>query len=72
MPNLRYAGILKVYDPIKGYGFISRQNGKDVFVYFDEFESGDISVGVGSQLEFEVIDKPGGKGPRAVKVKIIG
>ena len=67
----RQIGILKVYDPIKGYGFITRPVGKDVFVFYDDFLSGDISVGIGSQVEFDVIDKPGGKGPKAVNVKLI-
>ena len=72
MNNSRAIGVLKSYDAVRGYGFIEREKGKDVFVYFDEFkdDGGDASALVGSQVEFDVVE--GGKGPRAKNVKIIG
>lgn len=73
MHNNKHFGTLKVYDPIKGYGFITRQTGKDVFVFFHDFEKGeDASAVAGVQVQFEIKQKSEGKGPRAVKVKILG
>jgi CspA family cold shock protein len=73
MPNNRYSGTLKVYDPVKGFGFITRPKGKDVFVLFSDFENGnDATAFPGTQVEFDIIEKEGSKGPRASKVIIIG
>jgi len=67
----RETGRLKTYDVIKGYGFIQREQGQDVFVNFAEFEKAtDAAAIVGALLEFTVSNE--GKGPRARHVKIIG
>lgn len=68
-----HTGILKVYDPIKGYGFITRPAGRDVFVFYSDFEKNeDASALIGTQVQFEIVEKPGGKGPKALNVKILG
>jgi cold shock protein len=73
MPNQRYIGILKVYDPIKGYGFITRPIGKDVFVFFGDFvKGGDAAAFPGTNLEFNIVEKLGSNRPRATNVIIIG
>ncbi|MFA9273559.1 MAG: cold shock domain-containing protein [Candidatus Aquirickettsiella gammari] len=72
MNNEKFVGTLKTFDPIKGYGFITRDKGKDVFVYFDDFESGDKDAGavVGAIVEFNIEQR--NKGPVAKNVRIIG
>jgi CspA family cold shock protein len=71
MKNDRVAGKLKVYDPVKGFGFISLEKGKDVFVNYQEFDgSSDAAVVTGLLLEFDLVAGP--KGPKARNVKIVG
>ena len=66
-------GILKVYDPTKGFGFITRPVGKDVFVWYHDFVNHkDVDAVEGSHLEFDIEDTPNGKGPRAINVKVVG
>ncbi|BBB67890.1 cold-shock protein CspB [Undibacterium sp. YM2] len=67
----RFSGILKTFDPIKGYGFISRSEGKDLFVYFDQFLSADRDAAAipGCSVEFSI--EQGGRGPVAIDVHII-
>jgi CspA family cold shock protein len=50
----------------KGYGFISIENGYDVFVHYSEYE-GDLNRN--DLVEFEVI--PGDRGPKATNVRKI-
>lgn len=72
MSNERFVGTLKTYDPLKGYGFISREKGKDVFVYFDQFSSadGDAAAIPGCIVEFDIENRS--KGPVALNVRILG
>ena len=54
-------GTVKFFNNEKGYGFISRDDGDDVFVHFSNIEgSGYRSLEDGQQVEFEV--GPGRKG----------
>src|SRR4029078_7978602 len=54
----------------KGFGFISREGGADVFVHFSNIEgSGYKSLNEGDHVEFEVA--PGKKGEEAQKVRVI-
>lgn len=71
MSNQREIGTLKTYDHIKGYGFITREIGKDLFVFFADFngKNGDDSLVIGAQLSFIVRNDP--RGPRAVDVNVI-
>jgi CspA family cold shock protein len=67
---MREIGRLKVYDPIKGFGFIERDKGKNVFVHYLQFDAkSDAMALIGSVVEFEV--KVGEKGPRAYGVKFL-
>ncbi len=74
MNNIRQRGILKVYDVVKGCGFIRREIGKDVFVHFSEFvdKDGDAGAIIGSIVEFDLRLPENPKGPRAKKVTIVG
>jgi len=64
-------GTVKWFSNEKGFGFISRPDGDDVFVHFSAI-SGDgfKSLAEGQQVEFEVVD--GQKGPQAANVRVTG
>ena len=63
-------GTVKFFNAQKGYGFISREDGDDVFVHYSNIEGkGYRSLEEGQQVEFEV--GPGRKGDEALKVKAI-
>jgi CspA family cold shock protein len=60
-------GHVKWFNATKGYGFISQEGGKDVFVHFSAIQGdGFKSLDEGQEVEFEVTDGP--KGPQAVNV----
>ena len=51
----------KWFNDAKGYGFISRQNGEDVFVHFSAIQaSGFRSLQEGQQVQFDVVKGPKG------------
>jgi CspA family cold shock protein len=60
-------GRVKWFDEKKGFGFIEREDGDDVFVHFRAIQgSGYKTLAEGQQVEFEV--EQGQKGPQAVNV----
>ena len=65
--NERVTGTVKWFDASKGYGFIERQGGPDVFVHFSAIQaSGFKSLAEGDRVEFEIVQ--GQKGPQAADV----
>ena len=61
-------GTVKFFNNEKGYGFISRADGDDVFVHFSQIQSqGYKTLNEGQQVEFEV--GPGRKGDEARDVR---
>ena len=61
-------GTVKWFDNAKGYGFISREGGNDVFVHHTSIEGeGYKSLAEGQEVEFEVTKGP--KGDQAANVK---
>jgi cold shock protein len=63
-------GTVKFFNADKGYGFISREQGDDVFVHFSAIQSsGYKSLDEGQRVEFEV--GQGQKGPEAQNVRVI-
>lgn len=60
-------GKVKWFNDAKGYGFIQREDGEDVFVHFTAIQTdGFKTLAEGQQVEFEVTD--GKKGPQAANV----
>jgi CspA family cold shock protein len=63
-------GTVKFFNAQKGYGFISREDGPDVFVHFSNIEgSGYRSLEEGQKVEFEI--GQGRKGDEALKVTAV-
>ena len=63
-------GQVKWFDSKKGYGFITGENGKEIFVHFSGIMSdGFKSLNEGQQVEFEVGN--GAKGEPAVNVTVV-
>ena len=66
----RVTGTVKWFNSEKGYGFISREGGKDVFVHFSAIEStGFRSLQENQQVEFVVEEGP--KGPQASQLRVL-
>ena len=60
-------GVVKWFNAAKGYGFIRRSDGDDVFVHYSAIQmSGYRTLEEGMEVEFEVQEGP--KGPQAVNV----
>lgn len=65
--NGKERGTVKWFSDRKGYGFISRENGPDVFVHYSEIrQAGRKTLHEGQGVEFEVLKGP--KGWQAVNV----
>jgi len=61
-------GTVKWFNAEKGFGFISQEDGPDVFVHYSAIEaSGFRSLNEGDAVEFQVVQGP--KGPQAQAVK---
>ena len=60
-------GKVKWFIAEKGYGFIEREDGGDVFVHFSAIqEEGFKSLTEGQEVDFEIVD--GARGPQAANV----
>jgi CspA family cold shock protein len=63
-------GTVKFFNSEKGYGFISREQGDDVFVHYSNIQGGGYrSLEEGQKVEFDVA--PGRKGEEAQNVRAI-
>ena len=63
-------GTVKWFNADKGFGFITRDDGDDVFVHYSSLNSqGFKTLDEGARVEFEVVD--GAKGPAASNVTLV-
>ena len=63
----RIKGTVKWFNNAKGYGFLGREGGADVFIHYSAITSeGYKSLQEGDQVEFEIVQ--GQKGPQAANV----
>jgi len=60
-------GKVKWFNAEKGFGFIEREGGSDVFVHFSAIqEEGFKTLAEGQEVEFEIVEGP--RGPQAANV----
>ena len=65
-----YKGTVKWFNNQKGYGFISDEEGNDVFVHYTGLNmEGFKSLDEGAKVEYEVVN--GAKGPQATNVTVV-
>jgi len=63
----RIVGTVKWFNTTKGYGFLARENGEDVFVHYSAIQSeGFRNLTEGQKVEFSIEKSP--KGLQAVNV----
>ncbi len=71
MSQERVTGTVKWFNAQKGFGFIERQGGPDVFVHHSAIQSeGYRELSEGERVEFEIVQGP--KGPQANNVIRLG
>jgi cold shock protein len=63
-------GTVKAYYPIKGYGFISRDKGRDVFFYYQDIEKEEAHVFEGVKVKFILTSTE--KGFKALRISRVG
>lgn len=60
----QFRGVVRWFNNVKGYGFLGRENGPDVFVHYSSIDcDGYKTLKEGEEVEYDVIQ--GDKGPQA-------
>jgi cold shock protein len=62
-------GRVKWFNPEKGFGFLSREDGPDVFVHKDALPSGTTELKPGQRVEFGIV--AGRRGDQALQVRVL-
>lgn len=63
----QYTGVVRWFNNVKGYGFLGRDGGPDVFVHYSSIQAdGYKSLKEGEAVDFDVVQ--GDKGPQADQV----
>jgi len=68
--GVKLIGQVKWYDSGKGYGFITKADGSEIFVHRTSLSAGVYSLSDGESVEFEI--QQSNKGPEAVNVAPLG
>ncbi len=64
------SGTVKWFNSEKGYGFITGEDGKDVFAHFSQIQSnGFKTLEEGQEVTFDVVQ--GQKGPQAENIQVV-
>lgn len=64
-------GTVKWFNQEKGFGFITGEDGKDVFAHFSQIQKeGFKTLNEGEEVTFDVAD--GDKGPQATNIVVVG
>jgi CspA family cold shock protein len=67
----RIRGTVKWFNDAKGFGFLAREGGPDVFIHYSAIQGeGFKSLAEGDQVEFAIVQ--GQKGPQAADVGKVG
>ena len=65
---MRSRGTVKWFNDAKGFGFITAEDGRDLFVHYSAIQgAGFRSLAEGAAVEFDIVDGP--KGPQAANVR---
>lgn len=64
-----YNGVVKWFDAVKGYGFITSDNGEDVFIHFSNIkeEGNEKNLHEGEEVSFDMVEAP--RGMSAINVQ---
>lgn len=62
-------GKVKWYDPAKGFGFLSQEDGPDVYVHGDALPEGLDTIKAGTRVEFGIAQ--GRRGDQALQVRVL-
>ncbi|HEX6149344.1 cold-shock protein [Nocardioides sp.] len=62
-------GKVKWFDPAKGFGFLSQQDGPDVYVHADALPEGVTTLKNGARVEFGIVQ--GRRGDQALQVRLL-
>ncbi len=63
------SGKVKWFDPAKGFGFLSQEDGEDVYVHADALPEGSDSIKPGTRVEFGIAQ--GRRGDQALQVRVL-
>ena len=64
----QYSGTIKWFNNAKGYGFIGRSTGADVFIHYSSIQTdGYKSLKEGDEIDFDIVDGDSGR-PQAANV----
>ena len=63
------SGKVKWFDPERGFGFLSQQEGEDVYVHADALPAGVTTLKAGTRVEFGIAQ--GRRGDQALQVKLV-
>lgn len=65
----QHKGVIKWFNNAKGYGFVGREDGPDLFVHYSSIQhDGYKSLREGDEIEFNIVE--GAKGPQADQVVV--